>query len=200
MQNLAVEGASNSIADQFLAILPSIHVQLGVAFRRFRLEERDDALQEATVNAYVAFVRLWRRGRTQLALPTPLALYAVRNWFAGRRVASPLNGRDVTSLYAQRKHGLTLERLDRFDGKDRVWREIMIEDRRTPVPDQAAFRIDFPTWLQQLSQRDRMIAITLAERTTTSDAAKRFKLSWARVSQLRREFEKSWQQFHGGVE
>lgn len=196
MMNAAAT-STNTIGDRFLAMLPALQMQFRLAFRHFEPERQEDALSEAVADAFTAYVRLWQRGRPEAALPTPLARFAVRHWFAGRRVGTALNKRDVSSPYAQRQKGITLERLDRYDTRNEVWREVALEDRRTPVPDQAAFRIDFPIWLRQLSHRDRRIAMRLAEGARTSEVARTFRLSWARVSQLRREFQESWERFHG---
>jgi len=73
----------------------------------------------------------------------------------------------------------------------------MVEDRQTPVPDQVAFRIDFPAWLAIHPRRDRRIAETLAVGHSTTEAAKRFHVSAGRISQKRRDFHASWQTFHG---
>ena len=43
------------------------------------------------------------------------------------------------------------------DGDRRVG-EAIVEDPRTPVPDQVAFRIDFPKWLDGMPRRNRKIA------------------------------------------
>jgi hypothetical protein len=75
--------------------------------------------------------------------------------------------------------------------------EVILEDHRTPVPDQVAFRIDFPNWLAILSRRNRRIAEALAVGNSTGYVAKRFKLSAGRISQLRGELYRSWQNFHG---
>lgn len=69
-----------------------------------------------------------------------------------------------------------------------AWSIILIEDRQTPVLDQAAFRIDFPKWLRKLSRRKRIIVLKLAAGNSTCEVAQQFQLSDARVSQLRREF------------
>ncbi len=45
--------------------------------------------------------------------------------------------------------------------------------------------------------RDRHIALTLAQGETTGATAKRFEVSAARVSQMRRQLADSWKQFHG---
>lgn len=194
---MLIDPSATSLGDYFLAILPALQTTFRFAFRRFRPEEREDALQEATASAFAAFVRLWERGRQQAALPTPLARYALCHWFAGRRLGTSLNLRDVSSPYAHRRRAIRLERLNRYDAREETWCDLVIEDRRTPVPDQAAFRIDFPNWLRQLPRRNRTIALRLAAGTTTSEVAQRFRLSEARVSQLRREFQQSWLQFHG---
>lgn len=197
MQTSAADGSEDTIGNRFLDILPTLRRHFGIAFRYFEPERREDALHEATANAFVAFVQLWYRDRQQVALPTPLARYAVARWFAGRRVGVMLNKRDVSSPYAQRQQQIMLERLHRYDTHQATWREVAIADRQTPVPDQAAFRVDFPEWLLQLSRRDRRIALRLAAGESTTDVARRFQLSGGRVSQLRRELHASWLRFHG---
>lgn len=42
------------------------------------------------------------------------------------------------------------------------WRAWLVEDRRARPADEAAFRIDFPAWLDRLSARKRLIAERLA--------------------------------------
>lgn len=198
MSTTTPSAATNSIGEQFLDLLPALHSQFRAAFRSFEPEQREDALHEATANAFATFVRLWERGRPQAALPTPLARYAISHWFAGRRVGATLNRGDVSSPYAQRQQrAIRLEQLDRYDSHEGAWNDVLIEDRQTPVPDQAAFRIDFPNWLQQLSRRKQTIALKLAAGNSTSEVAQQFQLSEARVSQLRREFQQSWLKYHG---
>lgn len=197
MSVTAPDSPATSLGDRFLAILPTLHLQFRIAFRRFRPDQRDDALHAATADAFAAFVRLWERGRCEAARPTPLARYAIWHWFAGRRLGTALNARDVSSPCAQRRQPIRLERLDRYDAARHAWCELMVADRRTPVPDQAAFRVDFPTWLRQLSRRNRRLALQLARGASTSDVAQRFQVSAGRVSQLRQEFYRSWLQFHG---
>jgi len=108
-----------------------------------------------------------------------------------------LNVNDVTSRHCQRRKGIRVQRLDRFDTKRGEWREAVVADHRTPVPDQAAFRCDFPEWLKTLTRRQRRIAETLASGEGTTKTAKRFKVSLGRISQLRRELHDAWCQFHG---
>jgi hypothetical protein len=181
----------------FLAMLPTIEQYACVAFRRLRGDSRNDAVEEAIANALVVYVRLVELKKTEVAHPTVLAKYAIAQVFDGRRVGNHLNVREVLSHYAQRAKGFTVERLDRFDQEEGVWREAVVEDHQTPVADQAAFRIDFPTWLAIHPRRDRRIAETLALGHSTGEVAKRFHLTPGRISQKRRSFCASWQSFHG---
>jgi DNA-binding NarL/FixJ family response regulator len=73
-----------------------------------------------------------------------------------------------------------------------------VEDHRTPVPDQVAFRIDFPAWLCALSRGRRRIAEALAVGHSTSQVARRLRVSPGRVNQVRRELHDSWQKYHAG--
>ena len=188
--------SSPMAAEAFPALLPRLTSNLRSAFGRFQPGQRDDALQETVASAFVAFSRLCQQGRSQFGVPRSLAQYAIAHWFAGRRVGSPLNGNDVLSPYAQRRHPISVEQLDHEDSED-AWRASIVADRQTPIPDQVWFRIDFPVWLAQLSARNREIAVALAQGDTAREVSQRFKLSPGRVSQLRREFHESWQQFHG---
>ena len=114
----------------------------------------------------------------------------------GRRVGNSLNCSDILSPYAQRLKGLIIERLDHREKDDEnEWKEAIVEDTRTPIPDQVAFRCDYPAWLDSLKRRDRRMAEYLSLGNRTSDAAKKFHVSQGRVSQLRRELSDSWKNF-----
>jgi hypothetical protein len=181
----------------FLAMLPTIRQYTKLAFGHLQGDNRDELIQETVVNACVAFERLIRRGRSDLAFPTVLARFAIEQVRAGRKVGTSLNVRDVLSRYAQKKKRFIVERLDRKDQENEGWKEVVIEDHRTPVLEQVSFRIDFPAWLSRLVPRNRRIAEALAVGHSTQEVARRFHLSPARISQLRRQLHQSWREFHG---
>lgn len=181
----------------FLAMLPTIRAQARHAFRDLSLEKREDAIAEVIANACVAYHRLVKQDKADQAFPTVLARYAIAQFRAGRRVGCRMNCNDVLAHYAQKKQGFRVSTIDHLDRDSNQWREAVIEDDQTPVPDQAAFRIDFPEWLGLHSQRDRGIAVALAMGQRTQDVARAFEVSQGRVSQLRQEFHDSWQGFHG---
>ena len=181
----------------FLAMLPAIRRYVSFAFRRLKADAREEAIADTIARAMAAYVKLFERGKVDLAYPTVLARFAVKQYRAGRRVGSKMNSRDVLASYAQRKNGLNVERLDRYDAQEEEWVEATVMDRRTPIADQAAFRCDFPAWLSLHASRNRRIAVALSLGHSTQEVARRFHLSPGRVSQLRREFHDSWLAFHG---
>ena len=182
----------------FLAMLPKITAHAKFAFRHLKPEARAEAVQEVVCNALKAFARLVQLKKTDIAYPTVLAGYGVRQVRDGRKVGGSLNVKDVSSLYCQDRKGVTVERLDRFNDLDDCWEEAVVQDtRNSSVSEIVAFRCDFADWLQSLTNRDRRIAEFLSLGNRTSDAARKFNVTDGRVSQLRRELASSWKEFVG---
>jgi hypothetical protein len=183
--------------DKFLSMLPEIKMQARFAFRRVPVEDREELVQEAIAAAYGLFVSLRRRGKLALAYPTPLAKFAIRHVREGRRIGSRCNSRDIMSARSRASNGIVIERLDQFNGSRGEWREVLVEDRTAGPAETAAARIDWAAWLRSLSRRQRTIACSLAGGETTGAAARKFKISQARISQLRMWFRDNWNRFHG---
>ena len=181
----------------FLAkFLPTTVARAKYVFRHLRGQDYQDAIQECIANALVAFVALVRRGKLSIAYPTVLARYATAQVADGRRVGSSLNVHEVLSGYAQRNKGFKVESLDHYDEEEDQWQEAVVQDTRSAsVFDTVAFRCDFADFLDQLPRRNRRIAQYLSLGNRTRDAARKFRLSEGRVSQLRRSLARSWQEF-----
>jgi hypothetical protein len=155
------------------------------------------------------FCNLARRGKDARTFISTLATYAVRAVRSGRRLCGQLKAKDVLSERAQHKHGFGVESLpissrQSFErrhaevGGQRevdVFEERLHDNTQTPVPDQVAFRCDFPTWVRTRTRRDRRLIRDMASNERTLALAKKYQLSPARVSQLRREFHDDWEQF-----
>ena len=183
----------------FLRMLPVIQQSASIAFRHLKADARQEAIQEVTANALVAFVRLVELGKTDLAFPTVLARYGISQFHSGRRVGTRLNVKDISSEYCQRRKGVFVQQLNRYDTKDAEWREIVVEDRQSTPADIAATKIDFSDWLDTLPKRQRQIAETLATGETTGRTARLFRVSEGRISQIRRKLFDCWQEFQGEV-
>tara|TARA_R110002049_G_scaffold85538_1_gene217411 strand:+ start:88 stop:732 length:645 start_codon:yes stop_codon:yes gene_type:complete len=185
--------------NQFLAILPEIRRHALFAFRTLRAEAKEEAVSETIANVFVAFNRLMEQGKEAKIYASVLTRYAISQNRSGRKIGTSLNSNCVLSEVARQKHGLHIDRLD-YCAKCGEWFEFVVEDRRTPVPDQAAFRCDFPKWLDRLSPQKRQIAEKLAVGDTTSEVAQTCKVTPGRISQIRRELDDSWCEFHGELE
>jgi hypothetical protein len=183
--------------NKFLALLPAIRAQAEYAFRRVPVEAREELIQEVVAQAYALFVRLAKRRRLALVFATPLARFAIGNVRAGRRLATRRNSREIMSSRACVTKGFTIERLDHFNLQTGQWCEALVEDRTAGPAQIAETRIDFADWLKTLSNRDRELAETLARGETTGAVACMFRVSAARVSQLRRQLCENWHRFVG---
>ena len=197
------------IASTFLAHLPRIRKHARYALRRVACPDtRDDLACEAVALAWRHFAALALRGKRPEEFVATLALRCTQAVRAGRRLAGSDRARDVLSPVAKVRHGVVVVRLgDRVSAPwlDPAWAgaEVVAEalaiDLKARVPDQAAFRVDFPAWRARLSARDRAVADALAAGERTGEVASRFGLSPARVSQLREAFRANWLAFHAGV-
>ena len=67
----------------------------------------------------------------------------------------------------------------------------------TPPDEQAAFRIDFPAWVRTHTHRHRRLIKDLMHGERTKAVARKYGVSAARISQLRRELMEDWRRFRG---
>ena len=196
----------------FLALLPRVQTHARFAFRDVRCPARkDEVVQEAVALAWKWFLRLHERGKDVARFEATFVTLVARAVRSGRRVVGVEPAKDVMSPVAQRRHGFAVRGLTTarpaHDGRysrphgqrdQDAYEERLQDNTRTPVPDQAAFRVDFPAWRATLRGRDRRVLDRLMRDERTSDVARVFGLSPARVSQLRRRFRASWAAFCDG--
>jgi hypothetical protein len=182
----------------FETMIPIIETHAEIAFRHLQAEAREEAVQETVCNACQTYARLVELGKTDVAYPSVLARFGVRQTKEGRKVGGNLNCHDVLSDYCQQKKHILIERLDHRTSKE-VWAEILVEDKHAGPADTAIVRIDFSEWLQLLPRQLRRIAIFLAKGETTSAAAKRFRISPGRISQIRRQLFEAWHRLQGDM-
>jgi hypothetical protein len=179
----------------FLSILPRIERSARIAFRTLRADVRDDAVCEVIANCLSAYHRLYERSQLHRAFASPLVRYAVAQYHAGRRVGTSQCGRDLYGLRASKDGQFQFRSIGTPVEQRQEWMECLTDNRRTPVPEQAHFRIEFPRWLRTQTRRNRQIAERLSLGYSTAEVAQRFKVSPGRISQIRRELHDSWQAF-----
>ena len=200
----AISQSNGDWQSGFMLMLPAVQQHAKIQFRRLPVQQREDAVQEAIASAVISYRRLAVQGRLHVAHPGTIATNAVHHVRNGRHVGGHQDGaRDVMSPVCQRRHEVEVVSYDRYrfpsslrNGTD-GWRQLVLADRKVPVPDLAAFRVDFGQWFQTRSRRDRSIISALIEGEQPSVVAGRFGITRGRVSQLRRRYEQEWRTFQG---
>jgi len=200
------------LQDRFLSILPRIELHGRIYFRAIKCRDRRaDAIQEMRSLAWKWFVRLAERGKDAGEFVSALATFAAKAVQSGRRLTGQEKAKDVFSPVAQRQHGFRVESLPNSTstGQENLYaqphgqqvhdafEECLRDNTQTPVPEQAAFRIDFPRWRRTRCDRDRRIMDDMMLGERTLELSNKFGISPARVSQLRQEFHDDWQRFNG---
>ncbi len=184
--------------DVFLSLVPRIERHGRVFFRHLKCPHRkQDAVSEMVALAWKWFLRFVERGKDPTRFPSALATYAAKAVNSGRKLAGMDKAKDVLSPRAQKEKGFTVASLPNGSSlHGNVFDEALQDNTRSEVPDQVHFRIDFPAWRLTRTERDRRLIDDLMLGHRTLDVARRYGLSQARVSQLRREFQEDWQRFN----
>jgi len=183
----------------FLTILPRIELHGQVVFRTVRCPHRkEELIAEMTALTWLWFIRLVQQGKDPTRFASALAGYAATAVRAGRRLCGIERAKDVLSSRAQHRQGFNVLSLPQASTLACTpLDEALHDNRRSSVPDQVCFRIDFPSWLGTRTERDRRVIQDLMLGERALDVADKYGLSPARISQLRREFLLDWELFCG---
>jgi hypothetical protein len=193
-----------------LELLPTIERTARYQFRYIRCpNHRAECVAETCALAWKWFVRLYGRGKDAGHFVAVFARFASRAVKCGRRATGQESSRDVMSRAAQQRHGFQVSSL----GSSVCWshgrlygapqgQEMLdsLEERlhsntQTPIPDQVAFRMDWPRFFHRLSRRDRQLATFLSLGNSAKAAADKFGVSPGRVTQLRQSWCRAWREF-----
>jgi hypothetical protein len=182
---------------RFAVILPRIEHHARIVFRQEKCPgRRADRIAEVVGLCWKWFVRLDQCGKDGSAFPSRLADYAARAVRSGRRVCGQEKAKDALSPRAQQRHGFYVGKLpDVSTESANPLTEALTDNTVSPVPDQAAFRCDFPAWRKTHTARHRRLIDLMLRGERTQDLAQQFGTSESRISQLRREFLEDWLRF-----
>jgi hypothetical protein len=184
----------------FNELLPQIERLTEHVFRHLDPDRREEAKQNAIVFCLLSYMGLHRRGRAHFATASTLVWYAKLQVKCGRPAGGRMNAKDLLSEYAQRRRGFKVAQLHAYDPSTGDLIDSLVEDMRAPIPDVVAVRLDSRAWFASLGPRTRRIAADLAKGCSTSEVARKHRVSAGRISQLRRELENSWTEFqHEGA-
>ena len=100
-----------------------------------------------------------------------------------------MNGKEPLSRYGQISNDIEVER------QSGNWIDALVEDKRAPVADQVAAKMDVGAWFATLTKRTGQIAKDLAFGCSTSEVARKHGVTPGRISQFRRSLEQSWAAF-----
>jgi hypothetical protein len=196
----------------FLALVPNIEKHARNAFAYYKCaNQKADKVAESVALAWKWFVRLHERGKNASTFPVVFASLVARAVASGRRIAGGEPASDVMSKSAQRKHGFSVTEFPHADAIPLheifsdphaqkaidALEERLADNTQTPVPDQAAFRIDFPAWMRTLSPRERLLAQAMMREEGTNDLSRKFGVSAGRISQIRSKLRTEWTSFCG---
>ena len=165
--------------DDFLTILPEVGRLLRWCFRYEGVEKREELVQDAMCRAWQMYVAAHGRGKKLSA--HGLSWYAWLGARSGRRFCweSRRSVREWTSLEV-----VDPEELLAADWKGR-W----------PVADQAAFKLDWATFVSQCSSQEARAIGLLAIGHKRSEAAGLLGVSPSRVTELMARVHDDWLQF-----
>jgi hypothetical protein len=202
----------SDLHSRFLALLPRIELHGRIFFRYLRChQEKADAIAEMVALAWKWYVRLAQRGKDAADFVVAFCRFAGIAVRSGRKVTGQEKAKDVLSSQAQQRHGFRVERLhhstcashkdlySKPHGQElhNALEERLRDNTMSPVPEQVAFRIDWPAWLMSRTDRDRRIICDLIAGERTLDVSRKHGISPARISQLRREYHDDWLRFNG---
>jgi DNA-directed RNA polymerase specialized sigma24 family protein len=202
---------SQQAQEMFLAIMQCVSTHARIAFRHIRNEhDREDFVQETLCVVWKWTLRMLEQHKDPREFPTAVATLAARHVRSGRKFAGGKLGKhDVHSRFAQARNGFTLQALpastaaahDQLYGavcgqrQHDAMEEMLGEHDRSPVPEQVAFRLDFALWRLSYDLRRRDIIDEMMAGESTTELSEKFKVSPGRISQMRREFEATWQSY-----
>ena len=198
------------LQNAFLLLLPKLQTHAQIAFRHLPCpDQRLDHVAEAVALGWKWFRRLHERGKEVDQFPMVFVYLVVKSVRCGRRLAGKEKAQEALSWVAHQRHGFRVTSLSkatrpgpqRADGKHhslkRSVQEALLSDLHTPIPDQVAFRLDWPAFYRSKGERDRDMMEFLSLGNRPERAALRFGVSRSRVSQLRQKWRSQWRVFQG---
>jgi hypothetical protein len=195
----------------FLRILPRIERHARIYFRDVQCAaKRQDLIADIVGLSWAWYRRLMTKGKDASRFVSALARYAARAVRCGRKLTGQEKAKDVLSSVAQKRHGFHVESLpastrtslekiySEVHGQQKrdAWEERLRDNTLTPVIDQANFRLAYPQFVRRLSRHDRRMARFLSLGNSAKDAAWEFKLTPARITQLRQQWCRDWHALH----
>jgi len=161
-----------------------------------QLADFEDRVADTIALIWANYSELDRKGRQPWLFIESISRYACLHVKAGRKLGGRRGTRDVLSPYARERGRVRVTALDR-DGTSATDRRLgsLTLDRHADPAALAAFRIDFPLWLETLTRRQRDVVDCLLSGDNTKEAAHHLRVTPAFISQNRRTLMERWTVF-----
>ena len=186
----------------FLRYLHAVTKHASIKFRGLSESDREEAVAESVAAAFVNVRNAVDKHRHSKLTPSTVANFAVLHTLNGRHIGGSTDTiNDVLSRRAQRQRGFKVLGLDWDDSRayncmtdptSPVWRQSLHCDLRTSIPEQAAFRIDWSTFLRSQSSRTRTALALLAAGHSQTEVADRLGVTPSAVCQRIKRAEREW--------
>jgi hypothetical protein len=170
-------------------VLPVVRAYAYQAFAAFDPDRRAECVAEAVSAAFVSFVSLLKRRRASKVTPGRLAYFAVKHVRSGRHVGGSQNGAQDGMTP---RNGRSPVRFGTIEDLPYVLQDALVDNTQPPVPEQAAFRIDFSAFLAGQPEKKQEVAMLLAQGHRAKDVASAVGVSPGRVTQIRQELHEEW--------
>jgi len=181
-----------SIRQGFVRMLPDLRGLLRWIFRGENPDQRSEMVSEAIAFSFAMYKRAREAGK-DVDL-RPLARYSSLHVMSGARFAGS-NRRDVTCTRWRKPRAH--KQVSPFSQLPPENTEFLLPDRRAhwPVPDQAAFRIDWSEFTSRCSRQNRLIMRLLAAGYRRNEVARRLRITPPAITQRMQAVRNRWQAF-----
>jgi hypothetical protein len=157
-------------------------------YSRCKRTDRDDVMQDLIGLALEMYTSQIRRGKQ--VFYTPLMKFAIKKYRSGRRFTGS-NTTDILSEQTQMLGRCEACQFSELNSEPGQW-SFEHYNRQPNVVDAVQMSVDYDTWIERQTERDRAIMHDLAMGETTGEVAKKYGVSAGLISQYRRRYDNSW--------
>jgi hypothetical protein len=170
----------------FAALIPELTRMAKAKFRDLDAESKDEHVQNTLALCWYRYTSLIRDGRgDEPGIIRSVLWYSIKQIRAGRNLPTGESSKPKDVFAYARRGRLTFERVD-------LWEYVSDE---TPIPDAVAFRMDFPSFIGTLNDRQRDIALDLMHGMGTGECAAKHCVTSGAISQTRERIANQYAEF-----
>jgi hypothetical protein len=189
-----LESIQQSFRERFADIEKLAHAQ----HRHLHGDRHDDAVSETLARTWYAYSKMAQQGQDPAPLLSSMVRYAAKHVRAGKLLGRNESRRDLLSRFAREKADYFVTSLPHADDEEAA-SEVRdsLADRLASPAEEAITNVDYQAWLTGLSEKQREVALGLADGLNPTDIAHKRGVSKASVQQIQNTLARKWEEFHG---